>query len=71
MGLLHSGASVVRVVSQLAKDGVKDGLTADFVTKGVWERSRDCLYSPHLVHAGSPGCTSHSISYSSVLNSQA
>ena len=52
-------------------DGENDGLIADFATRGVWERSRDCLFYTRIVHAGSPGRASRGISYSSVLNSQA
>ena len=62
---------VVIAASQRAKDGENDGLIADFATRGVWERSRDCLFDTRLVHAGSPGRASRGISYSSVLNSQA
>ena len=53
--------------------GEHDALIADFATRDVWERNRDCLFDTRIiVHAGSrPGRASRGISYSSVLNSQA
>ena len=65
---------VVRAASQRAMDGEENDalIAADFATRGVWERSRDCLFDTRIVHAGSPGrASSRGISYSSVLNSQA
>ena len=62
---------VVRMASQRAKIGENGGLIADFAIRGVWERSRDCLFNTRIVHAGSPGRASRSISCSSALNSQA
>ena len=35
---------VVRAASQRAMDGENDALIADFATRGVWERSRHCLF---------------------------
>ena len=63
----------MRAAFQRAKDGENNGLIADFATRGVWERNRDCLFDTRIVHAGShsPGRASRCISYSSVLNSQA
>jgi len=54
---------VVRAASQRAMDGQNDALIADFATRGVWERSWDCLFDARHAFRG--------ISYSSVLNSQA
>ena len=35
---------VVREASQRARDGSSDGLTADFVVRGVWEPDRGCVF---------------------------
>ena len=39
---------VVRAASQRAMDGENDGLIADFATRGVWERSRDCIFNTRM-----------------------
>ena len=65
--LLLSEPPVARAVSQHAKDGEKDGLTAGFATRGG---SRECLFDTCTVHAGRPGRVSLNFSYYCVLNSQ-
>ena len=50
---------------------VKNGLTADFVVRGVWEPDRDCLFDTRIIHAGSPGRATQHISYQNALNTSA
>jgi hypothetical protein len=62
---------VLREASQRAKDGENDGLIADLCVRGVWERNRDCLFDTRIIHAGSPGRVSRSISYNNALTTAA
>jgi hypothetical protein len=62
---------VVREASGRAKDGESDGLTADLLVRGVWERDRDCFFDTRIINADSPGRISRNISYNSALKAQA
>ena len=41
---------VAREALQWARGRGSDGLTADFVVKGVWEPDRDCLFDTRIIY---------------------
>jgi len=62
---------VVREVSKRARYGGSDGLTVDFVVRGVWEPDKDCLFDTRIILAGSPGRATRHISCQNALNTSA